>query len=693
MKKLVGLFVATLGVIAIASCNKEPDPSLEIGVDADVVVESPSASYTFTFTTNQAWTAESDSDWLTLEATSGSAGDIELVAAYTANNTNDYRYAKVTVNAGKLSEEYTLAQKPVAKASEDKRIDKAAQTISIPVNKDADAVVVALESDWLTKDEAASTNTALVLSATANESTFAREVVVTVTNNGKITTYTIRQSGNSIDLTLTKLVYLGRKQFIYNSAAWSYNHFDEFAFVCVSEDNKEVVLTVNAKEIAGEVKAVPDSTYTFDAGSLHTPGTFTANPKDIYYTHSEDLSSIYDGEIVVEVVNGVYTVLATLNESETVGKTYSFIGSVETIIDESLGGQVYSISYNGQYETYFTEAQAKKWYMELFVSNNYDSEIPYLTYIWFNLYGEKTQDNSQIPTGTFTIVDSDSVSKIDSPYANGVTNYQPQTIVIGGNDDEGVTAYFAAGGTVTITKQDDGKYTFAFDTDAKIYYRDDNWTIVDSAEFAFKPVVEDVVLPEVDLTKESKPILDEGAVLGAPASNYFQMYWYGQKLGDGYDTFWGGFQNVGGFGGYTVQFAITVDDSKYTYEQYNTTTYSRTAYTPVGTYTFSTTPGDFKLVPSTNSYVQNPYTGTKFFVTGGSIKLEAEQQAYGKAGTITYDLKCTPGTVAKDEDSGDYVLTPSGAEVSFTGSHPLVWYRVTDRATGTAAIALFKVAE
>ena len=67
MKKLVGLFIATLGVIAIASCDKEPDPSLVIGVDADVVVESPSASYTFTFTTNQAWTAESDSDWLTLE--------------------------------------------------------------------------------------------------------------------------------------------------------------------------------------------------------------------------------------------------------------------------------------------------------------------------------------------------------------------------------------------------------------------------------------------------------------------------------------------------------------------------------------------------------------------------------------------------------------------------------------------------
>ncbi|MBO4465349.1 MAG: BACON domain-containing protein [Bacteroidales bacterium] len=677
MKKLVGLFIATLGVIAIASCDKEPDPSLVIGVDADVVVESPSASYTFTFTTNQAWTAESDSDWLTLETTSGQAGEIALVAAYTANNTNDYRYAKVSISAGSLKEEYTLAQKPVVKASEDKRISKAAQDISIPVNKDADAVVVALESEWLTKNDAASTNTALVLSATANESAFAREVVVTVTNNGKITTYTVRQSGNSIDLTLTKLVYLGRKQFIYNSSSWTYNHFDEFAFVCVSEDNKEVVLTVNAEEIEGEVKAVPNSTYTFDAGSLHTPGTFTANSKDDYYTHSEDLSGIFDGEIVIEVVDGVYSVLATLNESETVGKTYSFIGPIETIVDESYGAQVYSVAYGGQYYTYFTPDQAKRWNADLFISKNNDASIPYITWISMALYGEKDLDNLTMPTGTFSIIDAYSVPTIESPYANGITNFQPHTVSVSSNDVDGNTANFTPGGTITITKQDNGKYTIAFDAECKIYYRDDSWAIVDSAIFDYKPIIEDVFLPEVVSGNASEPFPDElaGGTMGTPMSNYFTSYYLGQPAGfNDCHVFYAGFTNAGN---YNVQFSLAVASDDYEFVPRGTTgtqvNQSRVSFIPEGTYTFSSTVEGGKIIPTNYGYVQNTYTGTKFYITGGTVTLTGK--TYAGDGTIDMQFTATPGSI----DAETHVLTPSGAAISVNASFPTKINQVTRR--------------
>ena len=677
MKKLVGLFIATLGVIAIASCDKEPDPSLVIGVDADVVVESPSASYTFTFTTNQAWTAESDSDWLTLETTSGQAGEIALVAAYTANNTNDYRYAKVSISAGSLKEEYTLAQKPVVKAAEDKRIGKAAQDISIPVNKEADAVVVALESDWLTKNDAASTNTALVLSATANESSFAREVVVTVTNNGKITTYTIRQSGNSIDLTVSKVVYLGRKQFIYNSSSWTYNHFDEFAFVCVSEDNKEVVLTVNAKEIAGEVKSVPDSTYTFDAGSLHTPGTFTANSKDDYYTHSEDLSGIIDGEIVIEVVDGVYSVLATLNESETVGKTYSFIGPIETIVDESYGAQVYEVAYGGQYYTYFTPDQAKRWNADLFISKNKDASIPYITWISMALYDEKDLDNLTMPTGTYSIIDASSVPTIESQYLNGITNFQPHTVSVSSNDVDGNMASFTPGGTITITKQDNGKYTIAFDAECKIYYRDENWAIVDSAIFDYKPIIEDVFLPEVVSGNASEPFPDElaGGTMGTPMSNYFTSYYLGQP--DGFNdchVFYAGFTNAGN---YNVQFSLAVASGDYEFVPRGTTgsqvNQSRVSFIPEGTYTFSSTVEGGKIIPTNYGYVQNTYTGTKFYITGGTVTLTGNK--YGGDGTIAMEFTAIPGTISAET----HVLTPSGAAISVNASFPTKINQVTRR--------------
>lgn len=696
MKKLVGLFIATLGVIAIASCNKEPDPSLEIGVDADVVVESPSATYTFTFTTNQSWTAESDSDWLTLEVTSGQAGDIALVASFTANNTSDYRYAKVSIKAGALAEEYTLAQKPVVKSAENVRLGKAAQDIEIPVNKDADAVVVALDSDWLTKNESASTNSKLVLSATANESTFAREVTCSVTNNGSIKTLTVRQSGSATDLAFVDAVYLGRKNLIYDSSSYSYLNYDEFALVFNSEDNKKVVLTVNA-EPAESKNAVPSGKYVIDAAGTHEVGTFTIEPSVDYYTSIEGIDTIIDGEISVESENGVYSIVAIIYETEGKATTFSFEGKIENIKDESLGGQVYSISYNGQYDTYFTPTQAKKWYFDLFISRNYDASIPYIPYISLSIYGASSADSSVIPEGTYTIIDTGEVETIDSPYANGIKNFQPFTVSMAGNDETFTSFTPTVGGTVTITRQENGKYSFAFDTELTIEYGDYddnwNWVVSETKTFDYKASINDVALPEVDLSTESKPILDGDAVLGAPASNYLQMYWYGQKLGDSVDAFWGGFQNLGGFGGYTAQFAFTVADANYTYEQYNTTTYSRTTYTPVGTYNYSSTVGDFKLVPTTNSYVQNPYTGTMFYITGGSIKLESDNVAYGKTGTITYDIKGTPGTIAKDETTGEYILTPSGPAASFTGSHNFVWYRVTDRSTNTSAIALFKVAE
>ena len=693
MKKLVGLFIATLGVIAIASCNKEPDPSLEIGVDADVVVESPSATYTFTFTTNQSWTAESDSDWLTLEVTSGQAGDIALVASFTANNTNDYRYAKVSIKAGSLAEEYTLAQKPVVKSAENVRLGKAAQDIEIPVNKDADAVVVALDSDWLTKNESASTNSKLVLSATANESFFAREVVATVTNNGKITEYTVRQNGNAIDLKLNRIVYLGRKSLAYDDMN-GYRSFDEFAFVCVSEENKKVVLTVNAEKIEGEVKSVPAGTYVIDADGSHVTGTFSTEKNVEYFTYTEDLDQINEGEIVVEYSDGVYSVIATLTESAEKAKTYSFTGSVETIDDESLGIQTYSLKYLGQYDTWFTPTQAKKWDMQLVFSANYDKTIPYLTWVTLTLFGASTQEPSELPTGTFTIVDGADVPKIDSPYVEGITDYQPNTLTISGNDDEYRSFFATSGGTVTITKQDDGKYSFAFDAEINIVNRDpDDWSIIiDTITFNYKPVVENVVVPEVAINEE-KPLLDGDGVIGTPNSNYLNAYWHAQALGDDYDAFWLGFDYLGGWGAhYNLRFGVTVANDKYEFEQYNSTSYSRTTYVPLGTYSFSWTPGDGTLVPlTTNSYIENSYTGTKYYITGGSVTFAADVVGYAKQGTITYNLKATPGTVAKNDTTGEYIFTPTGDEATFTGSHTIVFYRVTNRSTN--ALALYKLAQ
>jgi len=701
MKKLVSFLVAALGVFAIVSCEKEPDPALEIGSEADVVVESPATSYTFKFTTNQAWSIVADQSWISIETASGVAGDAEVVAAITANNTDAYRYANVTVTAGPLEEVYTVAQKPVQTVSEDKKITKDAQDITIAVNADADEVDLALESDWLQKNANASTSTSLVLSASANESTFAREVSFTVTNNGTISSYKVRQSGNSKDLTLSKIVYLGRKNAIYDNAAYAYNSFDEYAFVFESEDSKEVVLTVNAKADSVKATSVPAGVYAIDLEGKHAAGTFSVDSSVEYYTRSAEIETIVDGEISVAYENEVYAIVATLYKSEKEAETYSYEGAGVEITDESLGGQIYSVSYLGQYDTYFTPNQAKKWSFSLFISRNYDSAVPYIPYMTFNIWGDKSAEPGVLPEGTFTVFDPAAVETIESAYANGITNYKSGDLDLSGNDADFNNFTATKGGTVTITKQSDGRYTFKFDMELTVvighYDESYNWIVDDTKVFAYKPEITNVTVPAVDVSQESKPILDGDAVLGAPVSNMFALYWYGQKLGDDTDTFWGGFQNMGGFGGYTAQFGLTVANANYEYEAYvaangKVASYSRTTYLPVGTYTFSSTPGDMKVVPVANGYIQNPYTGTKFYITGGSIKIEGTPQ-YGQKGTITYDLKATPGTVAKDETSGNYILTPSGAEASFTGSHELTWYRVSDRSTNTSQIVLFSVAK
>ena len=113
--KLRHYFASMLAIAAaVASCapeQKPVEPALEV-TPLELSVAETADEVTFQITTNQAWTAESDQTWATLDLTSGeaSAEAVAVKVTVTENAAEAERIAKITVKAGVLSETVTLTQ-------------------------------------------------------------------------------------------------------------------------------------------------------------------------------------------------------------------------------------------------------------------------------------------------------------------------------------------------------------------------------------------------------------------------------------------------------------------------------------------------------------------------------------------------------------------------------------------------------
>ena len=111
-------FVSMLALAAaVVSCEepKEPvkpvEPALEVTPFVLSVAETADEA-TFQITTNQAWTAESDQTWATLDLTSGEASEEAVTVKVTVAENPDEaeRTAKITVKAAELTKTVTLTQ-------------------------------------------------------------------------------------------------------------------------------------------------------------------------------------------------------------------------------------------------------------------------------------------------------------------------------------------------------------------------------------------------------------------------------------------------------------------------------------------------------------------------------------------------------------------------------------------------------
>ena len=110
MKKLILLSTVVLAAL-VASCEKpKVEDALTLKSNAAVTVPVEGDVVSIAFNSNVAWTAKSSESWVTLQPSSGDAGDATVKASVLKNDSYDTRTADVTITAGTKTAKVTITQ-------------------------------------------------------------------------------------------------------------------------------------------------------------------------------------------------------------------------------------------------------------------------------------------------------------------------------------------------------------------------------------------------------------------------------------------------------------------------------------------------------------------------------------------------------------------------------------------------------
>ena len=115
--KIKHLLIGMLAMAAAVACKQdEPveEPKLEVNKTA-VALAATAGESAFEVTANNAWSADVDADWVSLEPANGAGGEKAVTVKVTAeDNTAEARTATVTVKSGKLTKTVKVAQAAAA---------------------------------------------------------------------------------------------------------------------------------------------------------------------------------------------------------------------------------------------------------------------------------------------------------------------------------------------------------------------------------------------------------------------------------------------------------------------------------------------------------------------------------------------------------------------------------------------------
>lgn len=705
MKKYLLLAVTALVGLAAISCEEVeivPDDAINLE-GTTITVGKDAVTQTVTFTAPKTWTAESDSQWIVLDQTSGEAGEITLKLAIAENDTWAERSGKVTVTVGEVKTVFTVVQKTVSvfETAFTFNIGPKAQDIVIPVNTNVEYTVTpASDSPWITvtSTKAAPQEGNIKVHVAANTDLGPRTGSFTIAAPGYSQTYTVVQAADWTPAVTAEAIYISNSQYPYNPETWGLTTQQQYVVILETEEGDVVtlVLNKNPEEGPAPVDVIPSAEYEIDATGTYADNTFSilsSTGKEKYFTGiiSEGRSVIvYDGAITVEEADGVYTITAILVDAAGIQHNYSYVGAIE-LGEEFFVGSSAEVNWKNTYDTHFT-TKANGWAISFYmprVSVDGDSNVAYASFSFYSEAGDV--DLNSLPVGTFTYAEV--AADADLKYSQGIQNADPGvlssvSISLYGTDGLQYTTVDPASTKLTIAKNADGTYNIKYAATVTPYSYDDNWNVVNGDPVNVSIDIDVTTGKVTDTMTHPADDADVAIVsLDGAAGTVYVGYWYSTYIGGVQeDGAWVGTPAIEGTpcnvfsfgsnsyfnGAWSVMLAV-IADADWTYEKNFSGRYCSTPI-PSGTYTFGTEAKIGALIPlryntASRCYATNTYTGTQYYPVAGTVVLTDN--------SITLDITCktTEATL---------VGRPNSPEtITLKGSTPYTCYYLQDYSAGT----------
>ena len=453
--------------------------------------------------------------------------------------------------------------------------------------------------------------------------------------------------------------YIANRMMIYDDEEYEYTKFGEYV-LSFKDGDKTLSLALNVATPAAPLAAFPTGEFTLDPAGAHVAGTFTASEDESYTTAiitASDTLAVVDGTVKVTEENGVYTIKADLIDENESSVSMSLTSAI-TVKDESLGATA-SADWRGQYNTYFGSG-ANQWEAGIYISVEPEPGMGDLGYFSLTITGPTGEVSlEQIPAGTYTYAED---TYAESNYNNGTKSNAPGTFNGYAYLKDGTSCELRSG-TITISYDEAGNMCqdidvvyrtadYDYETYDYVYGNDTHYAAsvncgkvtVSTANWLYKPVL-DTDNPEFKTMQNCT-----GIWFGTPytglTSNVLLL----------------SFSSVNS--NYTVNLPL-VDDGSWTFEgnganaNYCVNHAPQLTYNWIGGYTpAASCIGNVKTA-SYAAAITSDYTGTRFAVCGGYVKIESD--------TVEFNL------TAK---------APSGETITCTGSLPYsVTYGFRNRST------------
>ena len=696
------MFIAAAAIVAVACTptqeqETKPEDNLNI-TSTTFVIPFSGGTQDIVFKTNADWTITSDKDFVTFDRASGSAGTITVTMTVAENLSFEPRTADVTVKSGDKQTVFKVQQAAVAgvETSIVYNVSEAAQDIEIEVLSNV-AYIVEVDGNcpWLTvaQTKAEPSPGVIKIHVAANTSLGPRTGGFSIGNDNFRQNYEVIQSAAWTPTVSASATYISNSQKPYDSVNYFPTHMQQYVIDLETEDGAAIELVINKDGFTyneetyayeGEyfdATVLPEGEYEIDATGQYADNTFsikTANGKEAYYTRIELEGreiAVVDGQIGVVATDEGYAITAALIDAVGNQYNYSYEGAIS--IENEFFGNMADPSWKNTYDTYFT-TKANGWSIYFYLPyTGGDRDLNYVSFTFYTAAGEVNLN--EFPVGTFTY--GEASEDADIAYKNGKILANPglMTYVYTSFYNDSRSVNVTDGGTLTISKNDDGTYNFVWNGKVQAYsWNDDYSEQIFGEEEAVSIDIDVAVGKSADNTVHPTP--DGDAVfetLEGPAGEMYVGYWYGSHIGstkvedtetmnpavtteEGIEVPCNVF-SIGSnsyFNGAWSGFFSVVSDAAWTYEKnFN----NRFCNTPVnnGTYTFGEVAKIGALIPlkagnASRCYVQNTYTGTTYYPVAGSITIST--------GKISVDLTC------KATEAGLVGRADSPETVKFTGS-------------------------